>query len=50
MAARGKSFFFWAFILLLGAVGLTMDVHYHPSPHEPKAWDVKLDGVAEEFS
>jgi hypothetical protein len=39
VAQRGiglkKGFFFWGFIALCGAVGLTMHVHYEPEPHEP---------------
>ena len=31
-----RSFYFWAFLLLLGAVGLTMHVHYDPALNEPK--------------
>jgi hypothetical protein len=40
VARRGiglkKSFYFWAFLLLLGAAGLTMHVHYDPTkPNRP---------------
>lgn len=40
IARRGirlrKSFFFWTFVFLFGAIGLTMHVHYDPTPREPK--------------
>jgi hypothetical protein len=32
-----KSFFVWAFLALFGAVGLTMHIHYDPSPDDPKS-------------
>ena len=39
VARRGirlrKSFFFWAFLLLFGVLGLTMHVHHDPTPRKP---------------
>jgi hypothetical protein len=31
-----KGFFFWAFLLLFGALGLTMHIHYDPGSAETK--------------
>jgi hypothetical protein len=32
-----RSFFIWSFLLLFGAVGLTMHVHYDPTSRRQKS-------------
>jgi hypothetical protein len=41
VARRGiglkKAFYFWAFLLLFGALALTMHVHHEPTPGKTKS-------------